>query len=75
MVVSAYRDDMRYDVPDESGRVEKAIASFQAAGTGDCRIGAGPGAHTRGMVAIGGDVLWAAVPHIAVAALLVTNGA
>ena len=53
MVVSAYRDDMRYDVPDESGRVEKAIASFQAAGTGDCHIGAGPGAHTRGMVAIG----------------------
>jgi hypothetical protein len=52
-----------------------AITSFQAAGTGDSHISAGPGADTREMVAIGGDVLWAAVPRIAVAGLLVTNGA
>jgi hypothetical protein len=74
MVVSAYRDDLRYDVPDESGRVEKAIASFQAAGTGDCHIGAGPGAHTRRWSPSAAMCCGLACRNIAVAALLVTNG-
>jgi hypothetical protein len=48
VVVSAYRGDLRYDVPGESGRVGKAIASFQAAAAGDYQISAGPGTGAAG---------------------------
>jgi hypothetical protein len=65
--VSAYHGDVRYDVPGVAGRAGKAIASFQAAAAGDYRISAGPGA-TGGTLAIGGDVLWDVVPHLAGAA-------
>lgn len=62
-------------VPGESGRVGKAIASFQAAAAGDYHISAGPGTGAGGTVAIGGDVLWDVVPHIAGAAAVFLAGA
>ena len=68
VVVSPYHGDLRYDVPGESGRVGKAIASFQAAAAGDYQISAAPGIGAGGTIAIGGDVLWDVVPHIAGAA-------
>ena len=61
-------------VPGESGRVGKAIASFQAAAAGDYHISAGPGTGAGGTVAIGGDVLWDVVPHIAGAAAVFLTG-
>ena len=74
MMVSAYHGDLRYDVPGESGRVGTAIASFQVAAAGDYQISAGPGTGAAGTIAIGGDVLWDAVPHIAGAAAVFLAG-
>ena len=74
VVVSAYHGDLRDDVPGESGRVGKAIASFQAAAAGDDHIIAGPGTGAGGTVAVGGDVLWDVVPHIAGAAVVFLAG-
>ena len=74
VVVSAYRADLRYDVPGESGRAGKAIASFQAAAAGDYQISAGPGTSAAGTIAVGGDVLWDVVPHIAGAAAVFLAG-
>lgn len=77
VAVSTYHGDLRYDVPGVAGRAGKAIASFQAAAAGDYRISAGRGAGAGGTLAIGGDVLWDAVPHIAgaTAVLLLGGGA
>ena len=75
VVVSAYHGDLRYDVPGEPGRVGKTIASFQAAAAGDDHISAGPGTGAGGTVAIGGDVRWDVVPHIAGAAAVFLAGA
>ena len=77
VVVSAYRADLRYDVPGESGRAGKAIASFHAAAAGDYQISAGPGTSAGGgggTIAVGGDVLWDVVPHIAGAAAVFLAG-
>ena len=74
VAVSPYHADLRYDVPGESGPVGKAIASFQAAAAGDYQISAGPGTSAGGRVAIGGDVLWDVVPHIAGAAAVFLAG-
>ena len=68
VAVSPYHGDLRYDVPGESGRVGKAVVSFQAAAAGDYQISAGLGTGAGGTIAIGGDVLWDVVPHIAGAA-------
>jgi hypothetical protein len=54
--------------------VGTAIASCQAAAAGDYHISAGPGTGAGGTVAIGGDVLWAVVPHIAGAAAVFPAG-
>ena len=74
MVVSPYRGDLRYDMPGESGRVGKAIASFRAAAAGDYQISAAPDIGAGGTVAVGGDVLWDVVPHIAGAAAVFLAG-
>jgi hypothetical protein len=74
VAVSSYHGDLRYDVPGESGRVGKAIASFRAAATGDYQISADPGTGAAGTIAIGGDVLWDVVPHIAGAAAVFLAG-
>jgi hypothetical protein len=74
VAVSAYHGDLRYDVPGESGRVGKSIASFQAAAAGDYQISAGPGTGAGWRVAVGGDVLWDVVPHIAGAAAVFLVG-
>jgi hypothetical protein len=54
-----------------------AIASFDAATSGDYRINANPAPGTGGTIAIGGDILWDAAPHVvgAIAAFLVGLGA
>ena len=74
VAVTAYHGDLRYDVPGESGRVGKAIASFQAAAAGDYRIRAGTGSGAGGTLAIGEDALWDMVPHIAGAAAVFLAG-
>ena len=52
----------------------KSIASFQAAAAGDYQISVGPGTGAGGRVAVGGDVLWDVVPHIAGAAAVFLAG-
>lgn len=74
VAVSPYHGDLRYDVPGESGRVGKAVVSFQAAAAGDYQISAGLGTGAGGTIAIGGDVLWDVVPHIAGAAAVFLVG-
>lgn len=75
VAVAAYHGDLRYDVPGESGRVGKAIASFRAAAAGDYRISAGTAtAGTGGTLAVGDDVMWDVVPHIAGAAAVFLVG-
>jgi len=76
VAVAAYHGDLRYDVPGESGRVGKAIASFHAAAAGDYRISAGPATTgTGGTLAVGDDVMWNVAPHIAGAGAVFLAGA
>jgi hypothetical protein len=73
--VAAYRGDLRYDVPGESGQVGKAIASFHAAAAGDYRISADTATTgTAGTLAVGDDVMWNVAPHIAGAAAVFLIG-
>ena len=65
VVVSAYHGVLRNDVPGESGRAGKAIASFPAAVARDYPITADPGTNAGGTAATGGDVLWYVVAHVA----------
>jgi hypothetical protein len=56
--------------PRTAGRAGKAVASSQAAATGDYRISAGRGTSARRTVANGGEALWDVVSHISSAAVV-----
>jgi hypothetical protein len=63
--VTPYPGDLRYDVPPVNpSRVGKAIASFDATTPGNYTISASTVTSTGGTIAIGGDILWDAAPHI-----------
>ncbi len=64
--VNPYPGDLRYDSPPVNPtRVGKAIASFDATAPGNYRITASTTTGARGTIAIGNDVLWDTVPHMA----------
>jgi hypothetical protein len=63
--VTPYSGDLRYDVPPVNPtRVGKAVASFDATTLGNYTISARGATGTGGTIAIGGDLLWDAAPHV-----------
>jgi hypothetical protein len=78
VTVTPYPGDLRYDVPPlNPTRTGKAVASFDATTPGNYTISARSATGGAGTIAIGGDLLWDAAPHIAgiIAVFLVGVGA
>jgi hypothetical protein len=76
--VSPYTTELIYHAPlVNPTRTGTAIASFDATTPGYYRINVGAAAGTGGTIAIGGDILWDAAPHVAgtIAVFLVGVGA
>ena len=76
--VIPYTTELIYHAPlVNPTRTGTAIASFDATTPGNYRINASPTAGVGGTIAIGGDILWDAAPHVAgtIAVFLVGVGA
>ena len=72
--VGAYPYDFRYDVPDNSSHVGRAVASFRSTVAGDYTVSVS-GTSVARTVAIGDDLVRAAVPHVIGAGVLFVVGA
>jgi hypothetical protein len=76
--VIPYTTELLYHAPMVNPtRSGTAIASFDATTSGNYRINADPATGTGGTIAIGGDILWDAAPHVVgfIAVFLVGTGA
>jgi hypothetical protein len=64
VAVRTYEGDLRYDVPDEPGRIGRAVATFEANAAGVYSIDVTGPSTDGAIVAIGGDVARPSVPAI-----------
>jgi hypothetical protein len=62
--ITPYEGDIRYDVPDEPGRIGRAVATFEADARGDYSIEISGQRSSTAVVSVGGDAARAALPSI-----------
>jgi hypothetical protein len=62
--VDPYEGDLRYDVPDQPGRVGRAVATFETGTPGRYTVRVDGRAATGAILAIGGDASRSALPEI-----------
>jgi hypothetical protein len=76
VALEPYRLDLRYDAPGNPGQIGHALATFQASGTGACRVTATGSAPAGTRIAIGESVAKNVIPTLLgiLGLLLVTVG-